>query len=109
MSKLYKLYPLVESILNQSVASRNSDELLYLYVIKRLAATIGIYFDPCNLSLKNFIEFRRQYNLPTIETVGRVRRKVQEEHPSLSPCLQVSARKELLEEEFRSFATGRIS
>ena len=107
MSKLYTLYPLVESILRQSVASRNSDEILYLYVIKRLAASLGIYFNPNELSLVNFMTFRRQHKLPTFESVGRVRRKVQEEHPSLSSSSDVSAVKKMLEEEYKGFAFGR--
>lgn len=69
----------VEKILRASEKARNSDEELYLMLLYSL--------DPeyTKMPISDFFAYRKAFDIPSIESVGRIRRKVQERNPELKP------------------------
>lgn len=104
MSRLNKYSILVNRVLTDHPQARNSDELLYLYVITTLAGREGIKQDLSRTSLADFYRIRRAHGLPTIETIGRLRRREQALHNELRATPNVEAFRELLEDDFKRFA-----
>lgn len=92
--RLRKTTVLVKSILECNPNTRNSDSLLYIEVCKKLNPEVEhwLFFDV----LRN----QSELGLPSIETVGRCRRKVVETYPELAGCSDVEAQRILNEEEF---------
>jgi hypothetical protein len=91
---------IVKEILETNKAARNSDMALYIKVCERINPLIlSKPFWVVLLSLK-------EYNLPSIETVGRARRKLQEMFPELAGDADVSAQRMLNEEAFKEYARG---
>lgn len=89
---------IVKSILETNKQARNSDAYLYIEVCKSINPQV-IH--------KPFVEVLadlKEYNLPSIETVGRCRRKVVESNPHLAGNSEVEAGRELKEAEFREYA-----
>lgn len=81
MDNLTTVSALVQDILVNEPDSRDSDNLLFYLVCKKLLADQGedietMGFGKLFLSLKG-------YGLPQFETVGRCRRKLQQEFPEL--------------------------
>ncbi len=90
MDNLTTVSALVQNILVNEPDSRNSDNLLFYLVCKKLLADQGedietMGFGKLFLSLKG-------YGLPQFETVGRCRRKLQQEFPELhcSPAVAMT-------------------
>lgn len=96
--RLRKTTVLVKDILECNPNTRNSDSLLYIEVCKKLNPEVEhwLFFDV----LRN----QSELGLPSIETVGRCRRKVVEAYPELSGCSDVEAQRLLNEETFRDYA-----
>lgn len=69
----------VKKILLKNRASRGDDDLLYLLVLKEMD------FDISKYKAEDFIKNYRKMKLPTIESVGRARRKIQSENQTLKP------------------------
>ena len=89
---------IVKSILETNKQARNSDAYLYIEVCKAInPQAIHKPFVEVLVDLKAF-------NLPSIETVGRCRRKVVENHPELAGDMNVEAGREVKETEFREYA-----
>lgn len=89
---------IVKSILETNKMARNSDNYLYIEVCKAINPQV-IH--------KPFVEVLadlKAYNLPSIETVGRCRRKVVESNPELAGSSEVEVGRELKEAEFREYA-----
>ena len=104
--KLRKISYLVEKILIAEPACRNSDNLLYLRVLEIIGMINGIDLE--NLTVPMLLLHMREYGLPSIESVGRVRRKVQENNPELRADDTVEGYRTLLEEEYREYAKSYI-
>lgn len=89
---------IVKSILETNKQARNSDAYLYIEVCKTI--------NPQAIH-KPFVEVLadlKAFNLPSIETVGRCRRKVVENNPELAGSSEVEAGRTLKETEFREYA-----
>ena len=71
----------VERILRSVPEARNSDNLLYAIILQEYGKRAGVR--PLEMSVGEFLRHHKSYGLPTIESVGRCRRKVQEEIPEL--------------------------
>lgn len=101
--RLKKISDLVHELLINEPACRNSDDLLYW----RIAQIIGKHkgFDASKMSAYELLFRRKEYGLPSPEGVGRARRKVQEHNPELRANDIVEACREILEEEYREFAS----
>lgn len=72
---------LVKDVLMNHPSSRNSDNLLYFMVCKDVLAGKGIDIDTIGFG-QLFLSLH-EYGLPQFETVGRVRRKLQQTFPEL--------------------------
>jgi hypothetical protein len=94
---------LVHEILINEPACRNSDNILYWRVLQVLGTEKGI--DVSKMSVPALLFHMREYGLPSIESVGRARRKIQEHNPELGADDTVEAHRMLLEEEYREYAS----
>ena len=93
---------IVKYILQKHPQARNSDNELYLRVLGVLGTQKGI--DLNTMSIPTFFMRLKEYGFPSLETVGRVRRKVVETHPELAGNSTVEAHRILNEETFRDYA-----
>ena len=98
MSELRNTTKMVKYVLEKEPRTRNSDNLLWLEVIKLVNQ--GVLRKPMAEVLQNL----NVYSLPSIETVGRCRRKLQAEHPELRAKKAVQECMDEREEEFRSWS-----
>ena len=88
----------MKDILEHNADARNSDEYLYLKVCEKVSGMC------MNLPFWKVFMNRKEYGLPSYETVGRARRKLQETHPELAGNSTVEAQRTLNEEVFRDYA-----
>ncbi len=94
-----KLLELVEDILREDEESRSSDKALYLKVIDEICREKGIK-DIRRKAIKTVFEMK----LPSYETVGRARRKIQEEIPELQASPEVLKERRKREREWKKWA-----
>lgn len=94
MKKIKELEKIVRSILIEKPATRGDDDLLYLCVLD----TKGI--DLAKVSAESFLLNYRHEGLPTVETVGRCRRKIQAEREDLKPSPDVVLKRKKFENSF---------
>ena len=95
--KLNMLKDLVFSILKDKPMTRNSDRLLYNEVCTELG------YDTHRMTA---YEMLHNSEMPSTESVGRARRKAQEEHPELRATPQVADRRQEPYSEFLEFVRG---
>ena len=91
---------LVKQILQKYPIARNSDDYLYVRVIKAI--------NP-KAAEKPFVEVMenlKDLGLPCYETVGRCRRKIQEQHPELRSDDFITRCRENNEEAFKDYANS---
>jgi len=95
---LYNLTTLVESMLVKYPHTRNSDAVLYVKVIE--------YINPkvVRMPFVNVMYNLKDLGLPTIESVGRCRRKLQAEKPELWSDKQVQKYREENERVFEDYS-----
>lgn len=89
----------VQRILTDNEYARGNDNILYIEVVKD-------YGYSRNISLLLMADLVMNRVLPSIETVGRIRRKVQELHPELLPAEEVQLFREVREKMFKEYALG---
>jgi len=94
---LNRLKDLVFSILKDKPMTRNSDRLLYNEVC------IELGYDTHLMSAWDMLHNKE---MPSTESVGRARRKAQEEHPELRATQQVAGRRMERYSEYLEFARG---
>jgi hypothetical protein len=102
---LYKITNLVKEILEENIQARNSDTYLYLQVIYKVGLLKGINMN--EMSVTDFLLRRSSLNFPNYETVSRVRRKLQAEHPELTSSKEVKAQKLINERVYRDYAKSK--
>lgn len=95
--KLKELNKLVYKIMYNLPASRNNDDLLYICVLRCLGANID------DISAVDFFRNYRKEGYPTMESVGRTRRRLQEEHEELKADETSLNRRRKQEAEFYDF------
>lgn len=80
-----KLYDRVKKILVNTPRARDSDKILAWEVWRELKVTHfdNHYFDSA-ITLENFLK------APSLESIGRARRKIQEEYPELKGSEEVT-------------------
>lgn len=103
---LKKIKARVLRILQEKPQARNSDNLLYLYVIREIAEEqqINLNF----ISIEDFLITMPISVFPHFESVRRARQKAQAENKELSADSAVEVFREQFREEFRKFArSGR--
>ena len=98
MTELRNTTMMVRQVLATVPAARNSDNILYIEVVRLLDQHV------LRLPLAVVLQNLKEYNLPTIETVGRCRRKLQAKFPELRADKAVEEFRSGLETEFREWA-----
>ncbi len=101
---MFSTIHIVKNVLEVYPETRGSDELLYIRVCEIIAAEVGC---PCALHempLTYFLRNRKRLGFPHIETVGRMRRKLQEGNPELRADPNVEAWRSKLEMQYKEFA-----
>ena len=98
MNNKTNITTLVKKVLETYPVARDSDNKLYYLVCKKLNPAIDNY--PFAHVLLNF----NTLNLPNYETVGRVRRKLQERYPELAASKEVQKARSEKEQAFREYA-----
>jgi len=96
--ELQTITAIVKDILEHDPDARNSDEYLYLKVCAKFSGKC------MNLPFWKVFLNRKAYGLPSYETVGRARRKLQETHPEFAGNSTVEAHRMLNEEVFKDYA-----
>lgn len=97
---------LVKDILEKNTQARNSDSVLYLKVLERLASEKGI--DLQHLTVPALLLCGKELGLPGFETVRRTRQKAQAEFPELSGNKDIQAFRAANEEVFREYARAAV-
>ena len=97
-NKLNTTTMIVRNILEAEPSTRNSDNLLFIEVVKKI--NVDLIHRPLAEVMQNISAF----NIPSIETVGRCRRKIQSEHPELRAKKSVQDCRAEREEEFREWS-----
>ena len=90
MDNLTTVSALVQDIMVNEPDSRDSDNLLFYLVCKKILADHGKNID--TIGFGNLFLSLHKYGLPQFETVGRVRRKLQQTFPELhcSPAVAMT-------------------
>lgn len=102
MSELKTTTDMVKVIMAADPKTRNNDCLLYIRLVDLLGRKHQI--DYIHMPMISFLEQLPTFDVPTIETVGRCRRKLQQEHPELKANAEVTAFRAEREEQFRAYA-----
>ena len=100
MTKLKELEPVVKEILKQKPATRGDDDLLYKYVLADMNINLSKF------NAENFLLNYRKMGIPTIETVGRCRRKIQAKDETLKPTPDIVLKRRQLENSFYNYSLG---
>ena len=96
--ELKQLKEIVIETLKQGETFRESDDHLYLAVCIKIFSKTS-YRNITEMSVGEFFRNRKEYGLPTFESVSRCRRKAQEEHPDLKPCEKIQKARDDKREE----------
>lgn len=88
----------VKTILENDSRARNSDDYLYSVVCKTISP------DCVNAPFGRVISERERWNLPSYDSVGRTRRKLQEKYPELEAFDSTKRNRMDLEMEYRKYA-----
>ena len=100
MTKLKELEPVVKEILKEKPATRGDDDLLYVYVLDQMHINLSSY------SVISFLLNYRKLGVPTIESVGRCRRKIQTKNEELKPTPDIILKRKTLENSFYNYSLG---
>ena len=104
--KLKELEKEVKELLRTVPQTRASDDLLYAMLIENRLQGMGKSLQ--RISAHDYLLHYRKYGLPTIESVGRCRRKLQEKDESLKPAEDVVLHRKALENSFVKYAVGSL-
>lgn len=102
MDELKTTTAIVKQVLEAVPVTRNCDGLLYLRVLSELSRKRDV--DYLGMKVSYFFSNLEQLKVPSIETVGRFRRKVQEECPHLRAVSEVEKFRADREAMFREYA-----
>lgn len=96
--ELYEQKELVKEILNDSAEARDDDFVLYVaFVERQYGAKLN------RMNVLDLFERIRKGEYPSIESIGRARRKAQEENPELKGSKNARQRREKAEMNYHSF------
>ena len=95
MAKIYQIEPLVEEALRKNPPTRGDNFLLYIDVLKK-------FIDP-KMSLEAVFLNHAALGIPSLETITRCRRKLQERDPNLRDQ-KATAIRDSEKQEFEAYA-----
>ena len=101
-NELKTISGLVKDILTNYPQTRNSDSLLYLKVLQRIAGVNDIHLD--NITIPTFLLGLSKSPFPCFESVRRSRQKLQEKNPELSASEEVQECRHENEKVYRKFS-----
>lgn len=103
MKELKSTTDMVKVIMMADPKTRSNDNLLYIRLLDMLGKRD--HYDYLHVPLVVFFKMLPEMpHVPTIETVGRCRRKLQEKHPELRAVKAVEDFRAEREEQFRAYA-----
>lgn len=102
MKYIKHIHNTVKEILEAVPETRNSDMLLYYFVCIQINKKV------MNLPFWVVLTNLKHYGLPPIESVGRVRRKLQEIYPELRADVPVIVGRKETEEIVKDYARGIV-
>lgn len=94
--RIAKIHEMVKDVLTKYPETRSDDSILQTKVISDFYGTDYLY-QPYIITLQD-------KHLPSIESVGRARRKCQELYPELCATADVECARGLKEEEYENYA-----
>lgn len=97
---------IVLKLLFEQPETRNSDNILYYWVIKTIAEKKHI--DITKMSVLTYFLNLKQFGFPAFETVRRSRQKIQEQYPELAGNAAVSDARAVKERAFKEYARGNV-
>ena len=100
MGKLKDLEKKVKVILKNNPVTRGDDDLLYEYLLEEMNVNLS------SMTARNFLLSYRKMGIPTIETVGRCRRKIQAKDETLKPTPDIVLKRRKLETSFYNYSLG---
>ncbi len=106
MDDLRTAKDLVLYVLQTNEQARNSDNVLYYHVLKKLGDRKGIDIE--KMSIPHFFLHVKEYGFPNFETVRRTRQKFQQAYPELRGSDDIEAMRALNEQRYRDFARRPI-
>ena len=101
MENLKTTTDIVKKILEEHPETRSSDNLLYIEVTKYCGEEVGCNI--CGFPIADVLRCMSKWGLPSMETVGRCRRRVQRLYPELAATDDVCAFRAEREEAFREY------
>ena len=101
MKKLKDLEKKVRKILRENPSTRGDDDLLYLDVLDDMKINLT------DFTAQSFLLNYRKMGIPTIETVGRCRRKIQAKDETLKPTPDIVLKRRQTERSFYNYSLGR--
>lgn len=99
--RIREIHRMVLDTLRKYPSTRSSDAELQCQVI-------ATYFGDHYLNMPYAVVLKYHKELPSLESVGRARRKCQELHPELKATDNVEAMRELNEEEFVGYVRSTV-
>ncbi len=99
---LKNLTPIIEKILREKPNSRNDDYMLYGFYLNKNGYSIRISFSDLITLIKN-------KEIASIETVGRVRRKLQETYQELCGDETVRKKRHDYQEPYKEYARNFVN
>lgn len=102
MNELKSMTDIVEVILRADPKTRSNDNLLYIRLVDFLGRRDHV--DYIHMPMLVFYEQLPTLDVPTIETVSRLRRKAQQKHPELKATEAVENFRAEREEMFKAYA-----
>lgn len=96
----------VRAVLTEHEEARNSDNVLYMYIIKDIAKDKGIELE--KLSAINLLSHMKEYGFPPFETVRRTRQKLQQHNEELRADAQVDALRYVVEQEYLDYVRDKF-
>ena len=103
MKYLIDITILVRNILEDKEETRNNDNVLYVETLS-LLSKLMYDFDVTEMPTKTVLSNLRFLNLPSYETVSRVRRKLQNKNPHLRANEKVEVCRKEKEKVFMQYA-----
>jgi len=98
---LRKLEKTVREIMIEDPVTRGDDDILYVRVLKKAGIEIN------NITAETYIMNYRRLKLPTIESVGRCRRRVQAKDETLKPTPEIELKRRKTEQSYYYYSIGK--
>ena len=98
LDELESISAIVEDVLRHNAKTRNSDDLLYIAVCRRVNPKL------INLPLVDILSNRKEYGLPAYTYVARAGRRARRKNPNLAGTDNVEGHRKANEEVFEEFA-----